>query len=191
MKKKTKYKLESILKPIAPNVDPNLITILSVLITALAAYLIFKNYLFIGALVFVIGALFDALDGVAARKYKRATDFGAFLDRCADRINDALVLMAVILTGQVQLLLGLATLVAVIFASYTSATIEVIAKNRVGETMSLRPLRSVIIFLSLVLASADVTYLESMMVVLFAISSFSILERFKKASKILKGRKSR
>jgi phosphatidylglycerophosphate synthase len=189
MKKKTKYKLESVLKPLAFNVDPNAVTLFSVLVTTYAAYLIYSGQYFMAAIVFVIGALFDSLDGVIARRYRRTTDFGAFLDRCADRINDAIILIAVIFTGYVQPFIGVLTLAMVLFASYTSSTIEVIAKNRIGETMSLRPLRALVIFLSLILASDNPLYLESMFVLLLTIATFSVFERFRKASKFLSRKK--
>lgn len=60
-----------------------------------AFYLPIKHAYFISALIFVIAALTDWLDGFLARQWKQTTRFGAFLDPVADKVlvGTALVLI--------------------------------------------------------------------------------------------------
>lgn len=181
MKPKTKDKLESLLSPFAVNINPNTVTFLSIILMLAAAYYVWEGKLIVAAILFAIAALGDALDGLIAKKYKRMTKFGAFFDRTADRINDSIIIMAIILAEYVHIELGLIVLFLVILASYMSATVEVVSKTRIGDEISLRPLRMFVIFLGLL--SNQVYYA---MWVLFAIALYAVLFRFYKAYVVLK-----
>ena len=181
MKKKTKHKLESPLNPLAFNISPNLITIFSMFVMLASAYCIYLNEFMLAGILFLTSGLLDAYDGVVARKYKRASKFGAFFDRVFDRINDAIPMVAIIYFGLVDPLIGLLVFFLVIFASYVSATVEVISKTRVGESISLRPLRTAVMFLGIFFAQFHYAFIA-----MLAIGIFSVLFRFYKAHEILK-----
>ena len=85
MKTKNQVKLENILLPVAKrvNVNPNLLTTLSLLFTLGSAYYILSSELAMAATLFLFGALLDALDGMVARAHNRVTKFGAFFDQFA------------------------------------------------------------------------------------------------------------
>ena len=96
-----------LVKPIKPivsviakgNIDPNVITILGVviaLITPLAAYL----YGIIGALAAIaVSSLLDAIDGEVARSLGRVSRRGAFLDSLCDRISDLAYIGSLMVLG--------------------------------------------------------------------------------------------
>jgi archaetidylinositol phosphate synthase len=96
-----------LVKPIKPivsviakgNIDPNVITILGVviaMITPLAAYL----YGIIGALAaIVVSSLLDAIDGEVARSLGRVSRRGAFLDSLCDRISDLAYIGSLMVLG--------------------------------------------------------------------------------------------
>jgi archaetidylinositol phosphate synthase len=96
-----------LVKPIKPivsviakgNVDPNVITILGVviaMITPLAAYL----YGIIGALAAIaVSSLLDAIDGEVARSLGRVSRRGAFLDSLCDRISDLAYIGSLMVLG--------------------------------------------------------------------------------------------
>ena len=114
-----------------------------------ASYYILRLELIPAALLFLIGAVLDALDGLVARTHKKETKFGAFLDQTADRVNDSLVLIAIILAGYVDPTIGLSALFFVLLSSYMSAVIDSLTAKRIGEAISFRPIRSAAVFLGL------------------------------------------
>ena len=96
-----------LVKPIKPivsviakgNIDPNVITILGVviaMITPLATYL----YGIIGALAAIaVSSLLDAIDGEVARSLGRVSRRGAFLDSLCDRISDLAYIGSLMVLG--------------------------------------------------------------------------------------------
>jgi len=66
----------------------------------------------------------DALDGVLARLYDKATDFGGFLDSLLDRYADAVVYSGIIVGGLCDLEWGLAALVSSLLVSYSRSRAE-------------------------------------------------------------------
>jgi len=182
MKTKTQSRLENILLPIAKriNVNPNLLTVLSIILTLGSAYYILKSELVVAAALFLVGAVLDALDGMVAREHNRATKFGAFFDQFADRLNDGAMVIAIILAGYISVLIGILALFSVLLASYISAVMDSLTGKRIGEAISFRPLRSIAIFLGLALG-----YLEAAVWVLLFIGIWSIIYRLFKARRIL------
>ncbi len=186
---RTKNKLENILAPIAINISPNIITFLSIVLMLIACYFIIIKLLIPAAIFFALSALFDALDGVVAKKYNRSTRFGAFFDRIADKTNDSLIIIAITYVGYIKIELGLITLFLILLASYISATIEVITKTRIGEVLSQRPIRSLLIFLGLLIGTINTIYIEYTIIIVLLIAIFSLSHRFYVAAKLLGGKK--
>ncbi len=182
MKTKTQTRLENILLPVAKriNVNPNLLTVLSILLTLGSAYYILKSELIVAAALFLVGALLDALDGMVAREHNRATKFGSFFDQFADRINDGTMVIAIVLAGYISVLIGVLALFSVLLASYMSAVMDSLTGKRIGEAISFRPLRSAAIFLGLALG-----YLEAAIWIVLFIGIWSVIYRLFKARWIL------
>jgi len=182
MKTNTQTKLENILLPLAKrvNVNPNLLTILSLVFTLGSVYCILNSELVIASAFFLVGAVLDALDGMVAREHRRATKFGAFFDQFADRVNDGAIVIAIILAGYISVLIGILALFSVILASYMSAVMDSLAGKKIGEAISFRPLRSTAIFLGLALG-----YLEAAVWALLFIGIWSIAYRLFKAKWVL------
>lgn len=63
---------------------PNQITVFGLIISLCSAYLLYLGYLLSALCVWWLSRLFDALDGIYARKYHKTSNFGAFLDIQAD-----------------------------------------------------------------------------------------------------------
>lgn len=102
---------------------PNKLTVLRIILIPVfvAAYYITAipyNY-FIAAIIFVVAASTDFLDGYIARKYDLVTDLGKFLDPIADKVlvAAALIIMLVVPEGGAEILPAYcAIFVAVILA---------------------------------------------------------------------------
>jgi CDP-diacylglycerol---glycerol-3-phosphate 3-phosphatidyltransferase len=76
----------------ARGVTPTQLTLLGVTVTMLSAPLLACGWLSLGALVFALGTLTDALDGPLARSSQAASAAGGFLDSTMDRVAEAVPL---------------------------------------------------------------------------------------------------
>ena len=130
-----------------------LLTIIAFLGTVLASVLIyFENWL-LGAWLFFAFSLFDALDGLVARRNNTAKPAGAFLDSVMDRFSDSAILFAIIfyafkIANQSIFLLSLLTLITSLITSYVKAKAENFLEfGPIG--LFQRPERILIIFLML------------------------------------------
>jgi len=182
MKTKMQARMENILLPIAKRLDinPNILTILSVVFTLAASYYILLSDLVLAALLFLIGAVLDALDGLVARTHHGESKFGAFLDQTADRANDSMVIMAIIVAGYVDLTIGLSALFFILLASYMSAVIDSLTAKRIGEAISFRPIRSAAVFLGLLTGQ-----IVALIWVLLFIGIWTTVYRLFKARRVL------
>lgn len=77
-------------------VSANQVTLAGFLVAATGALLVGLNLPVAGGIVFVLGSLFDLLDGVLARERNETSDFGAFLDSTLDRVAEALMFAALV-----------------------------------------------------------------------------------------------
>lgn len=69
-------------------VTPDMVTVVGLAVSLLAAWIVAGGQLFLGALVLAIGSSFDMLDGELARLQGRASRRGAFLDSNFDRLAE-------------------------------------------------------------------------------------------------------
>ena len=113
---------------------PDQVSVIGVLLQALAAWYIVEGRLFVAALVAVVAAFADAFDGALARAKGAGRPFGALLDSTTDRLADALVFLPVAWlygvdpeTGhdsEAVALMALVALVASFLVSYIKARAE-------------------------------------------------------------------
>jgi CDP-diacylglycerol--glycerol-3-phosphate 3-phosphatidyltransferase len=114
----------------ALHLTPNAITVIGLLATAGAAWLVGSGALLLGAAVLVAGSLLDAVDGALARATGGSTPFGAFLDSTLDRAGEAIVYIGVaayFLNAEqptLPVLAALAALAGSFMVSYTRARAE-------------------------------------------------------------------
>jgi len=76
-------------------IPPNIITLLGTLLSCGVAFIFAKGYIILGGMGIIISGLFDAIDGMVARKRKMVSIAGAFIDSVMDRYSDLLVLMGI------------------------------------------------------------------------------------------------
>jgi len=78
---------------------PNIITLFRLILTFFIVYMIFSGFSRISiAIVFVIAALSDALDGFVARKFNQTTIIGARLDQVIDKIFTLAVVISLVIS---------------------------------------------------------------------------------------------
>jgi CDP-diacylglycerol--glycerol-3-phosphate 3-phosphatidyltransferase len=72
------------------HIDPNVITVLGVIIQAYGSVEILQGHLMIASFATLISGIADVLDGAVAKARGVTSRFGALLDSTTDRISDAL-----------------------------------------------------------------------------------------------------
>ena len=116
-------------------ITPNQITILGVLVQAVASYLIVIDRLGAAGVVLIVAAFLDTVDGAVAKARGFTSRFGALLDSTMDRLSDALVFipiawlyLAAPTSERAEMewvaALALTTLVLSFLVSYTKARAE-------------------------------------------------------------------
>ncbi len=92
-----------------------------------AAALIITAHPFAAGLVILFAGFFDILDGALARRLKKVTPFGGILDSTLDRLSEAAVLLAILVSfgwSPLLVLLVFLALVGSLLVSYTRARAE-------------------------------------------------------------------
>ncbi|MBN2304780.1 MAG: CDP-alcohol phosphatidyltransferase family protein [Anaerolineae bacterium] len=72
-------------------VHPDLITFIGLVIVAIAAYAAAQGEFSLSAVILILGAPLDAVDGAVARAMQRTGKFGALFDSTLDRYADGLI----------------------------------------------------------------------------------------------------
>ena len=105
-------------------ISPNMMTLLSLLVGALACYAYAVKRPIEGALLIIFMGVLDMFDGAIARAANRVTRFGATFDHVIDRYAEFLIVLGMILGGYVEWLWGFFTLFSMLMASFTRAKAE-------------------------------------------------------------------
>jgi CDP-diacylglycerol--glycerol-3-phosphate 3-phosphatidyltransferase len=114
---------------VVTRISPNLLTLTSLIPTALATYNL-ANGRFVAAGLWIIAAgFFDVIDGAVARALGKMTPFGAVLDSVTDRASDAFIYVgAVLYFYRIQepfyVFLTMVALAGALMVSYTRARAE-------------------------------------------------------------------
>lgn len=166
-----------ILAPFLFKANPAVITFISLLFAIFAGYLFFVSSWLLGALMLVVSAILDALDGEIARKYKVTTKFGDLLDHTFDRIADVAVFIGLAFNPQMPIVLTLLTLIAILLASYAGTAAQALTNKRLYTAIIGRADRLVILFAAALLMPF---YPNAMFYGILAIGILSILTFFQR-----------
>jgi len=120
-------------------VHPDMVTIFGLMLVGIAAVVIARGHLQIGAIILLVGLPLDALDGAVARAMQRKGRFGAMLDSSLDRYADGFIFAALsyyfAVSGRFEMLVvAQAALIGSLMVSYTRARAEGlgIMDNKIG-----------------------------------------------------------
>jgi len=158
--------------------DPNAITLLSLVLSAtvVAAALLGLPPLS-AALLLLLSALLDALDGYVARRTGKVTSFGAFLDSTVDRASDALHTYALLLYGVLGFQAAYALLASELLVSYTRARAESLGVNLSGVGLMERGERVLAKAAALASRTVDPTAARAIAYALLALTAATVLQR--------------
>ena len=118
-------------------ITPNQMTIISLLVSLLTAFLIWRNYLLIGGIMIQISSIIDGMDGEIARAKSITTPLGGFLDATLDRLADIAIIGSIgyvilenkILPANYALLITILAITGDLMVSYIHARGEASLKR--------------------------------------------------------------
>lgn len=157
-------------------VNPNLLTLLGLLVTFVGALLFAINRQRLAGLCLLTAGLFDMLDGAVARNCHRTTRFGSFLDSVIDRYSDMIFLTGIIIYFSYQkeisyIIVSCLALIGTILVSYSRAKAETLhLKCNVG--LMERPERIILLTLGILAGQVKLT-----LIVLAILTHFTVLQR--------------
>jgi archaetidylinositol phosphate synthase len=127
MLNKLRPRVQRLMDPLAnkTGLNPNIITIIGLIISLLSAYAFASGNLLIGGLLILVSGFFDVLDGAVARNNNSKTKFGGLLDSTSDRFADAFIIIGIIYGGFVDWIWGILALHASLTVSYVRSRAEV------------------------------------------------------------------
>jgi archaetidylinositol phosphate synthase len=114
-------------------VNPNMISVVSLLFAALSAllYILEGSYfLLLAAILVLVSGFFDALDGKVARISSKASKRGDFVDHVIDRYSDAIILGAIAVSFRCEMSFGLFAVIGVLLTSYMGTQAQALGLGR-------------------------------------------------------------
>ncbi|MCD4800371.1 MAG: CDP-alcohol phosphatidyltransferase family protein [Methanococcoides sp.] len=156
-----KNNIRTLALPIAKKIpiSPNVLTVIGLGISFLAAIEFATGDLIMGAVYIMISGIFDVLDGAVARASGMITPFGGVLDSVCDRYADAIIFAGIIygsITGMIQQptflqaplwLLCIIALIGSYMVSYTRARAEAAGSSSMNVGIAERSERMIILVL--------------------------------------------
>jgi len=165
---------------------PNMISLIGIIFAffSAVAYVQWQTnmlYLFLATILLLLSGFCDALDGVIARTYQKATPFGGFLDSLLDRYADSIVYMGIILGGLCDALWGLMALIGSLLVSYSRARAEAAGIKMESIGLVERAERIIILALTTIIAflwQAQTQAVMNVGIILLAIlTNLTVLQR--------------
>ena len=119
----------------AAGASPNLISILSMIFALAAGGLYYlstaeSSLLYLAALMVLLNAVFDAVDGALARMTGQAEAKGDFLDHVIDRYADMAILVGIVFAGYVSEAVGIFAVMGVLLTSYLGTQAQALRLGR-------------------------------------------------------------
>lgn len=168
------------------NVNPDIVTLIALMIAVLAGIMFYKGALAIAVFLLLLNGFLDILDGEIAKRYKRTTKMGDFLDHTADRLADVSILLGITLSQYVHDTLGYALIIVTLLTSYLGTQAQAITKQRAYGGLIGRADR---IMLVAIFTLAEICYpgaLEYGIILLLVLTVVTFAQRFVHIFKVLR-----
>lgn len=173
--------------------SPNQWTLVTILPTLAALWFLINEQFLWAALLFLIAAFIDIVDGSVARVTGRVTKLGAYLDTIVDRYVEGLIVFGLLFASLPNMWLPIYAWIFIYFfgglmTTYAKAAAK--EKELVGSGNELkgglleRAERLLILFIGILLAYFDPFYLTYIIVILAVLANVSALQRIWIASRV-------
>jgi phosphatidylglycerophosphate synthase len=164
--------------------SPNSITLLGFLSSLIAGYFLIQKSFFVSAFFFLLSGFFDLIDGVVARRFKKATTFGGVLDAVVDRYEEFVMIFSSFLSGLVKGELALITFLSMIMPSYVRARAESTGKMKSCAVGILERQEKLLLFVfSLILQSFFENSLFYCFIIISILGQITLIQRLLAAKK--------
>ena len=166
--------------------SPNQWSLISILPALAAVWFLVKEQFISAALLFIIAAFIDMVDGSVARVTGRVTKFGAYLDTVIDRYVEALIVFGLLFASLPGFHLpAYAWIFLYFFGGLMTTYAKAAAKEKelIHEGAELkgglmeRAERLIILFIGILLAAFDIYLLTYIVVILAVLTNISALQR--------------
>ena len=170
--------------------NPNLVTIIGLLISGVGAYFISVGQWWIGGLVVLFAGIFDLFDGALARATNSVSRFGALLDSTVDRVSEAVVLLGLLAyylsrDDDVGSILVYAAIIGSIMVSYLRARSEGLGIDcRVG--VMTRPERVAVVGIGLIVGYWEPRVMLLVLGIIALLTAFTAVHRLIHTWRMLK-----
>jgi phosphatidylglycerophosphate synthase len=164
--------------------SPNQWTVLSLVPALLAVYFLVNQSFIVAALLFLLSAFLDLVDGSVARVTGKETRLGAYLDTIVDRYVEAIIIFGLLFSGLPGLYMPAE---GWLFLYFFGAMITTYAKSAAREKdiverevkggLLERAERLIILFIGILIASINPLYLTYVVVLLALLTNISALQR--------------
>ncbi len=164
-------------------IHPNVLTVVGLIFAIAAGRALWLDHYRMGALLLLVGGVFDMLDGEVARAEERGSRFGAFFDSAIDRYTEIIPYLGLAYAMRLENLFLLPYLVITgsLMVSYTRARMEGLGGTCTVGLLE-RPERIALLFLGLMLGGF---FLLLALVLLAAGSHFTAFQRMRQARSVL------
>lgn len=105
-------------------INPNALSVVAAFVGGGAAILYLQGAALVGALVLLLSAFLDMLDGAVARATRMVSRFGGVLDHVLDRYVEYAVVVGIVAGGFADWSWGIFALMGMLLASYSRAAAE-------------------------------------------------------------------
>ncbi|MFW5902293.1 MAG: CDP-alcohol phosphatidyltransferase family protein [archaeon] len=168
---------EKALRPFVVDVNPNHVTLMSLILGVSAGITFAFNHLAIGILLVIVSGFLDLLDGEIAKKLNRTSKKGDIADHVADRIVDMSIFGGLALSRFVRTEIGFITAISVLMISYLGTQSQAVLGERLYKGMLGRFPRTLAIVVLSTLALIDYRFLWYGMSFLLGFAILTVLER--------------
>ena len=175
-----------LLKPFIVNIDPNVVTVLAFIVALFAGLFFYYNYVYAGVLFILLNGFFDILDGEIAKKYKRTSKLGDFLDHTLDRLSDIVILLGITWSTYVPDFYGYLLIIMTLLISYLGTQAHALTKKRDYGGLIGRADRLFLLIVFGLLTAVDSNMLCYGVLVLLGLSVITFIQRFYKIYSDLK-----
>lgn len=164
--------------------SPNAWTLLTIIPTLLAFWMLTKEQFLFAAGWFIIAAFIDMVDGAVARVTGRATKFGAYLDTMMDRYVEGIIIFGLLFASLPAVYIPAYAWIFLYFfggfmttyAKSAAKEKELVEKELRGGLLE-RAERLIILFVGMLLAAYNPLYLTYIIAVLAVLSNITALQR--------------
>ena len=165
-------------------ISPNTWTLLAIIPAILSSYLIINQYFISAALMLLVAAFLDVIDGAVARVTGRVTKLGAYIDCITDRYVEFIVILSLLFISLPFFLVqSYVWIVLIVFGAMMTTYVKAAAKEKelvdkeIKGGILERAERVFVLFIGIALAHFNPLYLVYVLALLAVLTNITAFQR--------------